>query len=728
MSTQDKNAATQNESGNAGSPEVTASRIREGLPFPLGASWDGLGVNFAIFSANATKVELCLFDSAGEVELERIELPEYTDEIYHGYLPDAHPGQVYGYRVYGPYDPKNGHRFNHNKLLIDPYAKQLVGELKWSEALFGYTIGHPDDDLSFDERDSAPFVPKCKVIDPAYTWGREQRVDVPWDKTIFYETHTRGFTMRHPSVPDEVKGTFAGLMVDDVIKHIKGLGVTSIELLPIHAFVNDQHLLEKGMTNYWGYNTLAFFAPDPRYLAHGKISEFKEMVAHMHHANLEVILDVVYNHTAEGNERGPTLSMRGIDNASYYRLMPDDKRYYINDSGTGNTLDLSHPCVLQMVTDSLRYWATEMHVDGFRFDLATILGRYHDGFSERHSFLVACRQDPVLRSVKLIAEPWDCGPGGYQVGNFAPGWAEWNDKFRDNIRAFWKGDEGQLADFANRMTASGNLFNQRGRRPYASVNFITAHDGFTLHDLVSYNDKHNEDNDENNQDGSNDNRSWNCGVEGPTDDPEINALRLRQMRNFFSTLLLAQGTPMVVAGDEFARTQHGNNNAYCQDSEIGWVNWDLDEDGKALLAFVKRLIKLRQSYPILRRSRFLVGDYNEALGVKDVTWLSPSGEEMTIEQWEDPNGRCLGMLMDGRAQETGIRRRGSEATLLLLVNSHHDGVNFTLPEVPEGLNWTSLIDTNQPEIDGKDQFEFGSEYTVTPRSLLLFELQKAPQA
>jgi glycogen operon protein len=728
MSTQDKKAATQNESGNAGAPEVTASRIREGLPFPLGASWDGLGVNFAIFSANATKVELCLFDSAGEVELERIELPEYTDEIFHGYLPDAHPGLVYGYRVYGPYDPKNGHRFNHNKLLIDPYAKQLVGELKWSEALFGYTIGHPDDDLSFDERDSAPFVPKCKVIDPAYTWGREQRVNVPWDKTIFYETHTRGFTMRHPSVPDEVKGTFSGLMVDDVIQHIKGLGVTSIELLPIHAFVNDQHLLEKGMTNYWGYNTLAFFAPDPRYLAHGKIAEFKEMVAHMHHAGLEVILDVVYNHTAEGNERGPTLSMRGIDNASYYRLMPDDKRYYINDSGTGNTLDLSHPCVLQMVTDSLRYWATDMHVDGFRFDLATILGRYHDGFSERHSFLVACRQDPVLREVKLIAEPWDCGPGGYQVGNFAPGWAEWNDKFRDNIRAFWKGDEGQLADFANRMTASGNLFNQRGRRPYASVNFITAHDGFTLHDLVSYNDKHNEDNDENNQDGSNDNRSWNCGVEGPTDDPEINALRLRQMRNFFATLLFAQGTPMVVAGDEFARTQHGNNNAYCQDSEIGWVNWDLDEDGKALLTFVKRLIKLRQSHPILRRSRFLVGDYNEELGVKDVTWLSPSGDEMSTEQWEDPNGRCLGMLLDGRAQETGIRRRGSEATLLLVVNSHHDGVNFTLPEVPEGLNWTSLIDTNQPEISGKDEFEFGSEYTVTPRSLLLFKLQKEEQA
>ena len=720
--------ATQNDSPKADAPDVVPSRIREGLPFPLGANWDGLGVNFALFSANATKVELCLFDSTGEIELERIELPEYTDEIFHGYLPDAHPGQVYGYRVYGPYDPQNGHRFNHNKLLIDPYAKQLVGELKWSEALFGYTIGHPDDDLSFDERDSAPFVPKCKVIDPAYTWGRDQRVNVPWDKTIFYETHTRGYTMRHPDVPDELKGTFSGLKVDSVIKHIKSLGVSSVELLPVHAFVNDQHLLEKGMTNYWGYNTIAFFAPDPRFLAHGKIAEFKEMVAHMHHAGLEVILDVVYNHTAEGNERGPTLSMRGIDNASYYRLMPDDKRYYINDSGTGNTLDLSHPCVLQMVTDSLRYWASEMHVDGFRFDLATILGRYHDGFDERHSFLVACRQDPVLSQVKLIAEPWDCGPGGYQVGGFPPAWAEWNDKFRDTVRAFWKGDEGQLADFANRMTASGNMFNQRGRRPYSSVNFITAHDGFTLHDLVSYNEKHNEDNDEGNQDGSNDNRSWNCGVEGPTEDPEINALRARQMRNFFSTLLLAQGTPMMVAGDEFARTQHGNNNAYCQDSEIGWVNWDLDEDGAALLKFVKRLIKLRLNYPILRRGRFRVGDYNEELGVKDVTWLSPDGSEMSIDQWEDANARCLGMLMDGRAQETGIRRRGSEATLLLVVNSHHEGVNFTFPEVPEGSHFTCLIDTNQPDVKGKEQFDFGNEYTITPRSLVLFELQKEEQA
>ena len=699
------------------------SRIREGLPFPLGATWDGLGVNFALFSANATKVELCIFDASGEEEIERIELPEYTDEIYHGYLPDAHPGLIYGYRVHGPYDPENGHRFNPNKLLIDPYAKQLVGELKWSEALFGYTIGHPDGDLSFDERDSAPFVPKSKVIDPAYTWGRDHRVSVPWDKTIFYEAHVRGLTMQHPAVPEALRGTFAGLAVPEVVDHLKKLGVTSIELLPIHGFVNDQHLLQKGLNNYWGYNSIAFFAPHSRYIASGKIAEFKEMIAHLHDAGLEVILDVVYNHTAEGNEQGPTLSMRGIDNASYYRLMPENKRYYINDSGTGNTLDLSHPCVLQMVTDSLRYWATEMHVDGFRFDLATILGRYRDGFDERHSFLVACRQDPILRQLKLIAEPWDCGPGGYQVGNFPPGWVEWNDRFRDTVRAFWKGDDGQLADFAGRMTASGEMFNHRGRRPYSSVNFITAHDGFTLHDLVSYNDKHNEANDENNQDGSNNNLSWNHGVEGPTDDPEINALRLRQMRNFFATLLLAQGTPMIVAGDEFARTQHGNNNAYCQDSEIGWVNWDLDDDGKALLKFVKRLIKLRLAYPILRRGRFLVGDYNEDIGVKDVTWLAPDGNEMTTEQWEDSQGRCLGMLMDGRAQETGIRRAGADATLLLVVNAHHDLVNFRLPPVPEGEFWTCLLDTNDPAVRGQERFDFEHEYAVTGRSLLLFELQ-----
>jgi glycogen operon protein len=701
------------------------SRLREGLPFPLGATWDGLGVNFALFSAHATKVELCLFDSSGKTELERIELPERTDEIWHGYLPDAHPGQVYGYRVYGPYEPEQGHRFNPNKLLIDPYAKQLVGKLEWSEALFGYTIGHPDGDLSFDERDSAPFVPKCKVIDPAFTWGNDQPVRVPWDKTIIYETHVKGFTMRHPNVGEEVRGTFAGLGQGDVLDYIRRLGVSSVELLPIHAFVQDQHLLEKGMSNYWGYNSIGFFAPHPQYLASGKVSEFKEMVARMHDAGLEVILDVVYNHTAEGNELGPTLSMRGIDNATYYRLMPDNNRYYINDSGTGNTLDLSHPCVLQMVTDSLRYWVNEMHVDGFRFDLATILARHHDGYDERHSFLVACRQDPVLSQCKLIAEPWDCGPGGYQVGNFPPGWMEWNDKYRDTVRAFWKGDEDQLADFASCLTASGDKFNQRGRRPFASVNFITAHDGFTLHDLVSYNDKHNEANDENNQDGSDNNISWNHGVEGPTDDPEIRSLRLRQMRNFMATLLFSQGTPMIVAGDEFARTQGGNNNAYCQDSEIGWVDWELDQDGQDLLDFVRKAIRLRLAYPILRRGRFLVGAYNEELGVKDVTWLSPTGGEMTIEQWEDPNGRCLGMLMDGRAQPTGIRRAGSDVTLLMIVNSHYDVVNFSLPEVPEGSHWVCLVDTNQETVRGEEAFEFDHEYAVTGRSLLLFELVKS---
>ena len=701
------------------------SRIREGLPFPLGATWDGLGVNFALFSAHATRVELCLFDDRGRHEVERIELPEYTDEIWHGYLPDAHPGLIYGYRVHGPYEPEAGHRFNPNKLLIDPYAKQLVGELRWSEALFGYTIGHADADLSFDKRNSAAFVPKCKVIDPAFSWGRDRPVRVPWDRTLLYETHVRGYTMAHPAVPEALRGTFAGMKVKEVVDHIRKLGVTSVELLPIHAFADDQHLLHKGMRNYWGYNSIAFFAPQPRYMASGKIGEFKEMVAHLHAADLEVILDVVYNHTAEGNEQGPTLSMRGIDNVSYYRLMPDDKRYYINDSGTGNTLDLSHPCVLQMVTDSLRYWVSEMHVDGFRFDLATILARKAEGYDERHSFLVACRQDPLLSTVKLIAEPWDCGPGGYQVGNFPPGWMEWNDRFRDTTRAFWRGDEGQLAEFASRLTASGDLFNQRGRRAFASVNFVTAHDGFTLHDLVSYNDKHNEANDEDNQDGSNHNLSWNHGVEGPTDDLEILTLRQRQMRNFFASLLFAQGTPMLVAGDEFGRTQHGNNNAYCQDSEIGWIDWDWDGPGKTLHAFVQRLIKLRRDHPILRRGRFLVGAYNEELGVKDVTWLHPSGGEMSVEHWQDGQARCLGMLMDGRAQPTGIRRAGSDTTLLLLVNAHHEGLDFRLPAVPEGHGWIGLIDTDQTDPSDQARFAFDSDYRLTARSLVLFELLKS---
>ena len=698
------------------------SRVREGLPYPLGATWDGSGVNFAIFSANATKVELCLFDDEGKEEIERIELPEFTNEIWHGYLPDARPGTLYGYRVHGPYEPQNGHRFNHNKLLIDPYAKQIVGELEWNDALFGYTIGHPDGDLSFDERDSAPFMPRCRVIDPAFTWGNTTHPRVPRDRTVFYETHVRGYTMQHPAVPENARGTFSGLQESEVIDYIKSLGVTSVELMPIHYFLDDNHLLEKGLRNFWGYNTLAFFAPHSRYMASQSIGEFKVMVARMHNAGLEVILDVVYNHTAEGNEMGPTLSLKGIDNANYYRLMPDDARYYINDTGTGNTLNMSHPCVLQMVTDSLRYWATEMGVDGFRFDLATILGREPHGFDEGGGFLHACRQDPILAETKLIAEPWDCGPGGYQVGNFPPGWMEWNDTFRDTARAFWKGDDDQIGDFAKIFLGSGDKFNRRGRKPYSSVNFVTAHDGFTLADTVSYNDKHNEANGEDNKDGHSHNLSWNCGVEGETDDPEIIELRYRQMRNLLATLFLSQGTPMLLAGDEFARTQGGNNNAYCQDSEIGWVNWDISEKSAQLQEYVRNLIDLRRRYPLLRRSRFFTGVYNEELGVKDVTWLQPSGDEMGVEQWQDGSNKCMGILLDGRAQPTGIRRKGADTSLLILVNAHYDVVDFTLPEVPMGEHWSLQLDTNQPDLDAGDVFNFGDTYQVTGRSVLLFEL------
>lgn len=704
---------------------MTRSRVSEGHPFPLGATWDGLGVNFALFSTHATKVELCLFDKQGETEIERIELPEYTDEIWHGYLPDAHPGQIYGYRVYGPYEPQNGYRFNHHKLLIDPYAKELVGNLQWSESLFGYTIGSRDADLSFDGRDSAPFVPKAKVVDPAFTWGEHHRKAIAWDNTIIYETHVRGISMQHPAVPPPLRGTFAGLMHREVLEHIRNLGVTSVELLPIHGFVNDQHLLERGLTNYWGYNSIAFFAPHAPYLASGHLNEFKEMVAHLHDAGLELILDVVYNHTAEGNELGPTLSLRGIDNTTYYRLMPDNPRYYVNDSGTGNTLHLNHPCVLRMVTDSMRYWADQMGVDGFRFDLGTILARHpEEGFDERHAFHLACRQDPLLSCLKLIAEPWDCGLGGYQVGAFPPGWAEWNDRFRDNARSYWRGDDGQLGDVARRLTASGDLFNQHGRRPYASVNFITAHDGFTLRDLVSYDHKHNEANGEDNRDGTDNNLSWNHGEEGPTDDEAICALRLRQMRNLLATLLLAQGTPMLVAGDETGRTQRGNNNTYCQDNELNWMNWIIDNEGRSLLEFTRHLIRLRHQYPVLRRGRFLVGEYNVELGVKDVTWLSPAGVEMTDEQWQDASARCLGMLMDGRARPTGIRRSGADATLLLILNAYHDVVNFSLPEVAQGSGWVCLVDTNRPHQWPAEHFDFQHEYVVTGRSLLLFELEK----
>jgi isoamylase len=702
--------------------DIPASRVKEGNSQAHGAIWDGKGTNFTLFSANATKVEVCLFDSSGQKELERLALPEYTDEVWHGYIPDVHPGSVYGLRVHGPYAPLEGHRFNPNKLLLDPYARAHIGELKWGPELFGYTLGHKEEDLSFDERDSAAFMPKCVVVDPNFDWKGQPRTNpVAWDRTIVYEAHVKGFTKLHPGVPDHQKGTYAGMGTKQVVDYVKSLGVTSIELLPIHTFINDSNLLEKGLTNYWGYNSIGFFAPDPRYASAPEqaLREFKEMVASFHDAGLEVILDVVYNHTAEGNEKGPTLSFKGIDNTSYYRLLPDQKRFYINDTGTGNTLNVSHPNVIEMVTDSLRYWVNETHVDGFRFDLGTILAREMNGFDNQSGFLKACHQDPTLRSVKLIAEPWDCGPGGYQVGAFPPGWAEWNDRYRDTVRDYWKG-EASANKVAERLCASAEVFNHFGRRPWACVNFITAHDGFTLNDIVTYNDKHNEANGEDNKDGSSDNRSWNCGVEGPTDDPAINALRERQIRNMLATLLLSQGTPMMVAGDEFGRTQQGNNNAYCQDSEISWVNWNLGDKGHELVGFVKKVTALRNKYPILHRSRFLTGAYDEELEVKDLTWINASGAEMTGEEWGDEGMKCFGMLMDGRARPSGVRQRGTEAAMLLVLNSHYDLVEFTLPAYPDGTQWKLLLDTNitgaEPEYLGKS----GDVYGITGRSLTLY--------
>jgi isoamylase len=704
--------------------EIRKSTVKEGNPYPRGASWNGTGTNFAIFSEHATRVDVCIFDGSGERELDRVTLPEYTDQIWHGYIPGVSPGTPYGYRVHGPYEPEAGHRFNPNKLLLDPYACAHVGELKWDPAIFGYQM-ESGDDLTFDERDSASFVPKATVVDAGFDWsGPRGRHPVPWDNTIFYEVHVKGFTKLHPAVPLELRGTYKGLGTDEVLNYFKSLGVTSVELLPIHTFVNDSHLLEKNLTNYWGYNTIGFFAPDPRYAANNKDSlrEFKEMIAAFHNAGLEVILDVVYNHTAEGNERGPTLSFKGIDNASYYRLMPEQKRYYINDTGTGNTVNLSHPRVIQMVTDSLRYWVEFGRVDGFRFDLGTILAREPNGFDNQSGFLKACSQDPVLNTVKLIAEPWDCGPGGYQVGAFPPGWAEWNDKYRDNVRDFWKGDL-PATGLAERLCASAPLFNHQGRRPWSCINFVTAHDGFTLNDVVSFNEKHNEANGEDNKDGSSDNHSWNCGAEGPTDDPEVNRLRRRQTRNFLATLLLSQGTPMLLAGDEFGRTQRGNNNAYCQDNEISWLNWELKEKGGALLRFTQKITSLRHRYPILRRNLFLNGEYIEELEMRDVTWIGASGIQMEVQDWQDPGLHTFGVLLDGRAQPTGIRQRGKEATILILINGHHETVEFTLPECAGAHRWSLLIDTNCEETPEPSAFDVGSHHAVEARSLVLFVLE-----
>ncbi|HEX5769166.1 MAG TPA: glycogen debranching protein GlgX [Burkholderiales bacterium] len=699
-------------------------RVWPGKPYPLGATWDGSGTNCALFSAHADKVELCLFDETGEKETARIALPEFTHEIWHGYLPDVRPRQRYGYRVHGPYDPAAGHRFNPHKLLIDPYAKALAGALVWHDALFGYRVGDEKGDLSFDERDSAAYLPKCVVIDPAFTWGRERPAQRPWHEAVIYEMHVRGFTMRRGDVPQEARGTFAGLSAAPVVQYLKELGVTAVELMPVHAFVHDRHFVERGLRNYWGYNTLGFFAPHPEYLLHNSTSEVKTLVQLMHGAGIEVILDVVYNHTAEGSHLGPTLSLRGIDNKTYYYLA-DDPRYYNDFTGTGNALELRHPYVLRMVTDSLRYWVQEMRVDGFRFDLATTLARVNGKFDEHASFLDAVAQDPVLAGVKLIAEPWDTGPGGYQVGNFPPGWAEWNDQYRDTVRRFWKGDPGQLPEFASRISGSADVYHRRGRHTWASVNFVTAHDGFTLRDLVSYDAKHNEANREDNRDGAEANHSWNCGAEGETSDAAILALRRRQMRNFLATLLLSQGVPMLLAGDAIARTQGGNNNAYCQDNETSWIDWSLDAQAQSQLEYTRRLVALRASHIVFHRSRHFEGTHIPGTEVKDVTWLRPDGAEMAEADWKNAEARTLGLLLSGEAGLMHLTEAGEQETddtFCLLFNAAHEDVAFTLP-TPDGGRWQALIDTadEQGFVEGPS-FARGDRITLKARSLQLLRL------
>jgi isoamylase len=692
-----------------------------GRAWPSGAHWDGEGVNFSLFSEHAEKVELCLFDDSGRREFQRIELKERTDQVWHCYLPEARPGLLYGYRVSGPYQPDRGHRFNPHKLLLDPYARQVVGNLKWSDALFGYTIGHRREDLSFDRRDSAGGMPRCRVIDGAFSWGGDRRPEIPWHDMVIYELHVGGYTRQHPEVPPPLRGTFAGLCSPAVIDHLRRLGVTTIELMPVHAFVDDRRLAEQGLRNYWGYNTIGFFAPDMRYSASGKVAEFKTMVKTLHSAGMEVILDVVYNHTAEGNQCGPTLGFRGIDNAAYYRLVADNPRYYQDYTGCGNTLNMQQPRVLQLIMDSLRYWVTEMHVDGFRFDLAAALARELHEVDRLGAFFDILRQDPVLSQVKLIAEPWDLGEGGYQVGNFPVGWAEWNDQYRDTMRAYWKGDGGLIGDFARRLTGSSDLYGHGGRSPSASVNFIAAHDGFTLHDLVSYNDKHNEANGEENRDGSNNNLSWNCGAEGATADAGVNALRERQKRNLLATLLLSQGVPMLLAGDEMGRTQGGNNNAYCQDNAISWLDWTVDEPKSQLLEFVAYLIGMRRDHPVFRRRDFFQGKLLPGGAAKDIAWLKPDGSEMTGEEWNKEFARCLGVFLSGEAlQETDTRGRPvRDANFLLLFNAHHEAIEFRLPDAGGG-EWFPQIDTAFET--GKPRggaLAAGMEYPLQGRSLAL---------
>jgi len=702
------------------------TEIWPGAPYPLGATWDGQGVNFALFSEHAEKVELCLFDPKGRREIQRLELHEQTDRVWHVYLPEVRPGQLYGYRVHGPYAPEQGHRFNANKLLLDPYAKSIVGNLKWSDAHFSYRVGSGREDLSTNSHDSAFGMPKCRVIDPAFSWGDDRPPGIAWHEMVIYEMHVKGFTQQHPEVPPQLRGTYAGLATAPVIEYLQKLGITAVELLPIHSFVDDRFLVSRGLRNYWGYNSIGFFAPEQRYLATGQINEFKTMVKTLHSAGIEVILDVVYNHTAEGNHLGPTLSFRGIDNKAYYRLVPDKPRFYMDYTGCGNTLNMMHPRVLQLIMDSLRYWVLEMHVDGFRFDLASALARELHDVDQLGAFLDIIHQDPVLSQVKLIAEPWDLGEGGYQVGNFPVGWTEWNGKYRDVLRDYWRGEGGLIGELAYRLTGSSDLYRHNGRRPYASINFITAHDGFTLNDLVSYNEKHNEANKEDSRDGESHNRSWNCGVEGPTDDPEILALRAQQRRNFLATLLLSQGVPMLLSGDEFGRTQFGNNNVYCQDSEISWVDWDLSADAQELLTFTSHLLQLRKDHPIFRRRHFFQGRLIKGSVQRDVVWLNPDGEEMSDEQWHQSFARCLGMYLSGQAlpDQDKRGRKLNDDDFLVLFNAHHEPIDFVFPCHPDDVI-DILLDTSAESPLLQKRHRANQPYPLQGRSLALLTRKRA---
>jgi isoamylase len=689
-------------------------RLSAGAPHPLGATWDGRGTNFALFSANATKVELCLFDSQGKRELERVALPERTEDVWHGYLHDIAPGQLYGYRVHGPYQPEQGFRFNAHKLLIDPYAKRLAGRLVWSDAHFGYRAGTQREDLSFDRRDNARGMPKAMVVDEAFTWAAETRQQVPWEDTIFYEAHVKGLTQLREDVPRGWRGTYRGLAAPAMIDHLRRLGVTTIELLPIHAFVDDRHLVERGLSNYWGYNTIGFFAPEPRYAPNDNpLDAFRSTVSRLHDAGIEVVLDVVYNHTAEGNHMGPTLSFKGIDNTSYYWLRPDQPRFYDDFTGVGNSLKLTHPRVLQMVMDSLRYWVNVCHVDGFRFDLASTLGRGPNGFDSNSAFFAAIRQVPLLAGVKLVAEPWDIGPGGYRVGGFPTGWSEWNDQYRQIMRRYTHGEGNLLGEVSRRMTASADLFNHDGRSPRASINHVTVHDGFTLADIVSYNQKHNEANGEDNRDGSDDNQSTNCGVEGPTDDAKILQLRRQLRRNHLASLLLAHGVPLLLAGDEAGNSQSGNNNAYCQDNEIGWVDWSgSGRDGDDMSGLIAQLTDIRRRFPQLRPRHWVEGRRDD--GSFGVLWLTPQANEMTEQDWNFPEGRFLAYVLgpvDG------------QPSLFIVLNSAPEAIEFILPNIPEYNTWTAILNT-APGANLGQNLPAGWKSQAPGRSVLVYSGSK----